>query len=277
MSFSYSEITSRKNEKIIWASKLSDKKLRDEENLFVTDGSKLLEEAILSGLTAEKIFFTKKALSRYSDLLERADAREYVLVTDEVFEKLSDESAPQGIFSVIRKPAFLPFGEAGLNEGGFVILDDIQNPQNLGAIFRCAYSLGATKLVLSRGCADVYNRKTLRSAMGSIFKCSFFVYDDISQFINLLTQKGNRVFCTRLHSDSLSLGLFKFENTDSIVMGNEGHGVSDKVAQVCTDSVIIPMTAGAESLNAATAAAIIMWEMNKAKITNENYTGRVTV
>lgn len=262
MSFSYSEITSRKNEKIIWASRLYDKKNRDAQGVFITDGIKLLGEAVLSGLTVEKIFFTSKALSLYSDILEGANAGEYILVSDSCFEKLTEESSPQGVFSVIRKPEALPFSDDSIDEGSFIILDDIQNPLNLGAIFRCAYSLGSTRLILSRGCADVYNPKTLRCAMGSIFKCHFNVCDDICSFIEKLKQK-NRVFCTHLHSDSLVLGSFAFEKGDSIVIGNEGHGVSEEVRKVCSGSVIIPMNEGAESLNAAAASAIIIWEINK--------------
>lgn len=262
MAFSYNEITSRKNEKIIWASKLSDKRKRDAEGVFATDGVKLLEEAVLSGLLVEKIFFTSKALSQYREVLEKASAKEYFLVSDEVFEKLTDELSPQGIFSVIRKPDIFSFSENSINDGGFIILDDIQNPLNLGAIFRCAYSLGSTKIILSKGCADVYNPKTLRCAMGSIFKCNFEVCEDICAFIEKLKQNG-RVFCTHLHSDSHVLGSFAFRKGDSIVMGNEGHGISEKVLSACTGSVIIPMNEGAESLNAAAASAIIIWEMNK--------------
>lgn len=265
LNFSYSEITSRKNEKIIWACRLSDKKNRDSEGVFFTDGIKLLEEAVLSGLEIEKIFFTSKALSLYSDSIENAHAKEYILVSDEVFQKLTDEKAPQGTFAVIKKPYSLPFSKESIDEGGFIILDDIQNPLNLGAIFRCAYSLGMTKIVLSKACADVYNPKTLRSAMGSIFKCDFYVYDDICELISKLRQVGRNVYCTHLHSDSMILGTFDFEKSDSIVLGNEGHGVSKNVLDVCTGSVIIPMREGAESLNAATASAIIIWEMNKAK------------
>ena len=266
MSLSYIEITSRKNEKIIWASKLSDKKNRDKENVFFAEGIKLLQEAILSNLCIEKIFFTGKALSLYEETLENAKSKEYILVSDEVFEKLTDESSPQGVFTVIRKPTAVCFDENSLKDGGFIILEDIQNPLNLGAIFRCAYSLGGTKLILSKSCADVYGSKTLRSGMGSIFKTKFYICDDICAFIKELKNLGNRVYCTHLHSESLKLGSFSFRESDSIVIGNEGHGVSDMVVSECDGSVIIPMTPGAESLNAASASSIIIWEMNKSKL-----------
>ncbi len=268
MSFSYSEITSRKNEKIIWASKLSDKKNRDKENVFFVEGVKLLDEVLLSGLEVQKLFFTQKALSLYEEILSKAKCSESFLVADSCFEKLTDEKAPQGIFAVIEKPSPVSFNEDELKDGGFIILEDIQNPQNLGAIFRCAYSLGGTKIVMSKNCADVYSPKTLRSGMGSIFKTSFTVCNDISTFIKVQKDYSNRVFCTYLHSDSRPLGSFAFYDSDSIVIGNEGHGVSDATVNVCSGSVIIPMTEGAESLNAATASSIIIWEMNKAKLQN---------
>lgn len=266
MSFSYTEITSRKNEKIIWASKLTDKKHRDKEGIFFTEGVKLLDEVVLSALKVNKLFFTSKALDCYKASIENANADENYLVSDEVFEKLTDESAPQGIFACIQKPVMLPYSEESIKAGGFIILEDVQNPQNLGAIFRCAYSLGGTKLVLTKSCADVYSPKTLRSAMGSIFKAEFYICNDIGSFIDLQKSSGNRVFCTHLHSDSMHLGSFAFKESDSIVIGNEGHGVCDDTVKRCTSSIIIPMVENAESLNAATASSIIIWEMNKAKL-----------
>lgn len=266
MSLEYCEITSRKNDKIIWASKLSDKKNRDKEGLFFTEGSKLLEEAVLSGLKTEKLFFTRKALELYEGIITSALADENYLVTDEVYERLTDETSPQGIFAVIRKPDKPEFSQKELADGGFIILEDIQNPLNLGAILRCSFSLGGTKLILNKSCADIYSPKTLRSAMGSAFKAQFAVYDNIPEFLTLQKEMGNRVFCTHLHSESMLLGSFEFKQGDSIVIGNEGHGVSDCVVKACTGSVIIPMTAGAESLNAATASSILIWEMNKSKL-----------
>ena len=266
MNFSYSEITSRKNEKIIWASKLSEKKHRDKEGVFFCEGSKLLEEAILSGMNVKKVFFTQKALEHFQNLLSSCNCDEYYLVSDEVYEKLSVEEAPQGIFSIIEKPSHHIFTQNELLEGGFIILEDIQNPLNLGAIFRCAYSLGGKRIILSAKCADVYSSKTLRSGMGSIFKTDFIICDDICDFIENQKNLGNRVFCTHLHSESLMLGAFDFLPGDSIVIGNEGHGVSDKTVSACTLSVIIPMEDGAESLNAATASSILIWEMNKSKL-----------
>lgn len=266
MSFSYSAITSRKNEKIIGASKLCDKKFRDREGLFCAEGAKLLDEIIKSEMEIECIFFTQKALDVYEKLLQEAKSKQYYLVTDEVYEKFSSESAPQGIFVCAKKKPHPTLSDEIYSKGSFIILEDIQNPQNLGAILRCAYSLGGKKIILTRSCADVFSPKTLRSAMGSAFKCDIYFTDDICQSIERLRQLGKNVYCTHLHSQSLTIGSFSFKEDDSVVIGNEGRGVSNGVVEKCTSSVIIPMYRGAESLNAATASSIIIWEMNKSKL-----------
>jgi TrmH family RNA methyltransferase len=102
--------------------------------------------------------------------------------------------------------------------------------------------------------------------MGSIFKSSFLQTSDIISFIKAQRNLGNKVYCTHLHSDSVTLGSFEFSNSDCIVIGNEGHGVSADVVSECDASVIIPMVENAESLNAATASSILIWEMNKNKL-----------
>ncbi len=259
----YAEITSRKNEKIIWASSLCDKKNRDASGVFFTEGKKLLEEAILSGLTVEQLFFTKKALEQNDGLISRCTDAKLFLVTNEVFQKLSTEAAPQGIFACIKKPKASVISDDTVKDGGFIILENIQNPQNLGAVIRSACCMGAKKIVLSENCCDIYNPKTLRAAMGSVFKAEFFKAAPLTDFIKLLKDKGNRVICTSLHTDSYTLGNFVFKDSDSIVIGSEGTGISTEVLDSCGESIIIPMVEGAESLNAAAASSIIIWEMKK--------------
>ena len=170
----FKEISSRKNEKVLRAARLCDKKVRDNEGIFFTEGFKLLEEAIAAGLTVESIFFTDKARCLYSELIEKAACKNLYLVTDEVYQKLTSEDSPQGIFCCIKKKDALEFDEKSISDGGFLLLEDIQNPLNLGAIFRCAYSLGCCKIVLTKECVDVYNPKVIRGGMGSIFKTDFF-------------------------------------------------------------------------------------------------------
>lgn len=260
----YTELTSRKNKTVTDAAELSkSKKARDTSGVFPIEGIKLFDEALLSGLEIKSVFFTEKAASLYSDRLEALTDAELYLVTDEVYEKLSDESAPQGILAIVKKPSSEAFTEESLKEGSFVLLEDIQNPLNIGAILRCCYSMGFEKVVFSGSCADIYSPKCARSAMGSLFKIKAYFSDDLAETARALAEKGNRVFCTSLGRRSVKLGSFEFEATDSFVIGNEGHGASDTLMNACSHCLFIPMNEGAESLNAATAAAIVMWEMKK--------------
>lgn len=260
----YTEITSRKNPSVTDAVKLKDKKNRDRLGMFYAEGCKLLEEVISAEIPVKRLFFTQSALKSYSGLAEQCGKScEKFLVSDEVYEKLTDEKAPQGLFFCAKIPEKLIPDENLLKEGGFVILDEVQNPQNLGAIIRSAFALRADKIVITHGCADPYGSKALRAAMGGIFKSKLYFAQSALEFIEKLNFLGCRTICTRLSEDSEKLGAFEFKPDDSIVIGNEGHGVSDATANACTHCLYIPMKEGAESLNAACAAAITVWEMKK--------------
>lgn len=260
----YTEITSRKNKVIIECAGLClDKKARDLSGLFPAEGIKLIEEAIFSGLKIKMLFFTQKALTLYGSVIEKTGCSQKFLVTDEVYAKLTSESAPQGIFACIEKPVCANLSDEQLSFGEFVLLEDIQNPLNIGAILRCCYSMGFEKVIFSKECADIYNPKCVRAAMGSLFKITPFFSDNLPEVTSRIIQNGNRVFCTSLDKRSKSLGSISFKKGDCFVIGNEGHGVSEKLIEKCSDTLIIPMNQGAESLNAATAAAIVMWEMKK--------------
>ncbi len=260
----YTQITSRKNSTVIETAELcKSKKARDAKGVFAIEGFKLFEEAVLSGMKVESVFFTEKAMNTCRGLLEKVLEANFYMVTDEVYAKLSDESSPQGILAVIKKPEPEIFTADSLKEGGFVILEDIQNPLNIGAILRCCYSLGFEKVVFSGGCADIYSPKCARAAMGSLFKIKAYFSDNLSDTASRIVSQGNRIFCTGLGERSTKLGEVEFVPSDSFVIGNEGHGATDELMNSCTHSLFIPMNPGAESLNAATAAAIVMWEMRK--------------
>jgi TrmH family RNA methyltransferase len=263
------EITSRKNSLISETCKLTDKRERDKTGLFLAEGIKLLEEAVLSGCIIEKLFYTDKALKTYGSQLEKAGAEQCYLVSDEVYAKLSQESAPQGVMCCIKQNISPTLTKEEYTSGKFLILEDVQNPLNIGAIFRCAYSMGYTKIIMTDKCADPYGPKTVRAAMGSLFKIQLYRTQNICETIDNIKSSGNRVFCTALAKESLVLGNFDFHPNDSVIIGNEGHGISDDTLSHSTNSIFIPMNKNAESLNAATAAAIVLWEMNKNSLINQ--------
>jgi TrmH family RNA methyltransferase len=140
-----------------------------------------------------------------------------------------------------------------------VFLESIRDPSNLGAIIRSAAAFGVDALVLSEDCADIYNAKTVRASMGTLFTQPILRVRDMREAVLTARQAGRRVFAAALDRDALQLGAFDVQMGDCVVIGNEGHGLSPETVAACDAAVFIPMTARAESLNAAVAASILMW------------------
>lgn len=258
-------VTSRKNKAVIDAASLADKKARDESGLFSAEGAKLLEEVLDTGLAVETLFYTESAAARYASLIERVPEKALVPVTDEVFAKLSTEKAPQGLYACVKKPSVggLDNLSRDASQGGFVFLDEVQNPANVGAILRSAYAFGFVRAVFCGACADLWSPKTVRAAMGSLFRERLYEVPRTAEAVSAVKAAGGRVFCTALLPESRKLHETAFLPTDSFLVGNEGHGASDDVIRVCGETLYIPMREGAESLNASVAAAVVMWEMKK--------------
>ena len=160
--------------------------------------------------------------------------------------------------TIIRKKA-----EASGSER-ILVCDGLQDPGNLGTVLRTANALGFDRVVLSAGSADIYHPKTVRGAMGALFRLPVDITEDICAYIASLREAGYTVLAAALRDDAQPLDTVPVTARTVFVIGNEGHGLSDAVIASCSGSVIIPMSEGAESLNAAVAAALLMWECAKA-------------
>ncbi len=269
MKLEFESITSRKNPKIIHACSLSDKKNRDKEGLFSFEGEKLFLEALSENVQITEVYFTDKSEKAIGDALlcaQKKGAKLYC-VTDEVYSKLTSEKASQEIFAIARKPLPLQFDES-CTDGGFVVLESVRDPSNVGAILRTCTALGSDKILLSADCADVYGYKTLRAAMGAVFKAKIYTVNDLEQSLKILKKSG-KVYAAALTENAKSISEADFKPFDSIVIGNEGHGISKATLECCDSALIIPMQCGTESLNASVAAAIFIWE--KARKTQKAY------
>ena len=143
------------------------------------------------------------------------------------------------------------------------MLESIRDPGNLGTVLRCAAAFGVSQIVMTEDCADIYNPKTIRASMGAVFKVSTMKTDDLAATIRKIKDSGRRVFATALDSGAMKLGQFEISDTDVFLVGNEGHGLSAETIEASSGRVFIPMMAGTESLNAATAAAVCMWEASR--------------
>lgn len=252
-------ITSRQNEKMKYFCKLSkDKRLREEKGVFVCEGRKLLEEALASGTAILAAVCPETAYQELAPLLSDRDTEIY-LVSDELFGKISNVETPQAPFLVCRRPCW---GAAPLERGEtFVVLDGLQDPGNLGTILRCADAFAISGVLLLEGCADPYSPKTVRSTMGAVFRVPVYRMTEEALFA-FCTRRGLPVYGAVLSERSQSIARTDLTRC-AVVIGNEGRGVSDRVARQCSGAVMIPMRGQAESLNAAMAATILMWEMAK--------------
>ncbi len=262
------ELTSRNNPYIKEVAKLSDKKHRDTENKFCFEGKKLLEEAILSRAPIEAVLFTQRALNddRSRLILEKAaDICEMYLVTDEVYDKISFEKSPEGIFTVSNtlKNLHSLYSVYDIGNGfaeKLLILDGVRDPGNLGTVLRTASAFGIENVILSSDSADVYNPKTVRASMGAVFRIKTSRVSDLEACIKHLKENGIKVYSAALSDSAISLIDVKDTDKAVFVIGNEGSGIRQCVMDKCDGFVMIPMENGTESLNAASAAAIILWE-----------------
>ena len=246
-------ITSRKNPLLQQVRKLlTSRKAREEAGLFVADGTKLLEEAIryYPGLTT--VIHTEDVT-----LFLPENVRE-VIVPDDVMASISPMEAPQGALFLCRFPAPAEFAPVP----GMLILDGIQDPGNLGTILRTADALDVP-VVLLPGCADPYSHKVVRASMGAVFRTPV-VEADFETVQKKCATHNIPLAVTALRSDATDIRTADTAKM-AVVIGSEGKGVSEAVMAACTKYLIIPMNPHCESLNAAIAASIVMWQMKNDK------------
>jgi TrmH family RNA methyltransferase len=277
-------ITSRQNRRIVELMKLDDRRTREQTRLFRFDGVKLLCEAMRRGVTLDKIFLrvgtAEKVESRMQELYGCSLAQvgcPVFGVEDGLFEKISQENAPEGVITVAKyidkshkNIIIYKEDESCPKNSPVVILESVRDPLNVGAILRTAAALGVGHLILSADCADIYHPRTVRAAMGPMFSMSITRVEDLEGTIRALREGGRSVYAAALDEQALRLGSPDWNaqraadpNAACAVIGNEGHGLTEAVIAACTRSVYIPMEADTESLNAGAAAALIMWELCK--------------
>lgn len=269
-------ITSRNNSIVKWAATLSSKKGREASKCFIAEGEKLSYEAMKARLKISHVFIAEskknKIAEKITSLLsdEMYEDTQIITLSDSAFEKISTEKAPQGIISVIKYLDFFREIDIIYKEEFFldaeervIILSSMRDPSNLGAVIRSAVAFGVDHIILTADSADVYNPKTVRCAMGSLFRVKVSIIRDINSFVKAMIGIGRRVFAAELSDNAISLENIGLKPSDAVIIGNEGHGISPELSSICTASVYIPISKKTESLNASVAAAVFMWEQNK--------------
>ena len=254
------EITSKHNPLIKLVGSLqTSSKSRKEKGLFVLEGIRICKDAYENSIRFDKLIVTKNSLQRYEDdikNLQSISEKSYI-VSDNLFKKISDTDNPQGVLAVVQIPK--------LNceiskKGRYIALENIADPSNLGAISRTAEALGVSGIILTSNGCDPYSPKSLRSSMGTLLRMPLYLVDDINEFISLYNLRS---FACVVDKKAKSISEVNFADGDVLLIGNEANGLTDRTKSHAYECITIPMEGNAESLNAASAAAISMWEMMK--------------
>ena len=265
-------ITSRQNPLVSLAAGLLERKQRRREGMFRFDGKKLFREALTAGLPLYAVLLREKDADGILDFvsdLSLPDGVRAVMLPDTLFDRISEEKAPEGVIcisktldkihKIVTIDKCVPEAQP-IPVGKTLLLESVRDPGNLGTIIRSAKAFGVKNLVLSSDCADLYNPRTIRAAMGTLFTQNVYMAEDLIGVIGSLRARG-RVYAAALCEDAVRLGEVSFGENDAALVGNEGHGLSQEALAACTDTLYIPMAAGVESLNAGIAASVILWEL----------------
>lgn len=256
------EISSKDNPLIKFVSGLqTSSKHRKEHNLFVLEGLRICDDAYQNNIKFDKLIVTKHALEKHTDqikLFTKISDSVYVL-KDELFKKISDTNSPQGIIAVAK----IPQNDIKISKNGrYIALENLSDPSNLGAIARTAEALGVDGIIMSADSCDPYAPKSLRSSMGTLLRLPIFVVEDVISFIK---ESNLRSFACVVDKDADYISEQEFTDGDVMLIGNEANGLTNDTKQKADKQITIKMQGKAESLNAAAAAAIAMWEMVKGK------------
>lgn len=249
------QITSRDNDQIKYLAKLLDKTaFARSEGLFVAEGVKLTLDAAGCELLPKAVYYTEKAAERWPDITRLACRQ--VVIAEHVAQKLSDMKSPQGVFALCEMPAL---GQSEIKPAGrYIALENVQDPANVGAIARSAAAFGFDGMLLSGGCADPFGQKAMRASMGAVFKLPILTTDDLPALLKELTAKKMEAAAAAL-TGAVPLSCFSPKGGLVLTVGNEGQGLTENTIAACSAVIKIPIS-GMESLNAAVAASILMWE-----------------
>ncbi len=250
-------ITSTGNTQIKNVMQLNQKaKARREQGLFAAEGIKMFLEAPADWISR---IYVSESLSKDARVMERARQFPFEIVADNVFRQMSDTQTPQGVLTLLKKPSYsmedILQGENPL----VVILEDLQDPGNAGTIFRTGEGAGVSGIFLTKTSVDVTNPKVIRSTMGSIYRIPFLYVEDVVSLKHILKQKNIHTFAAHLQGKN-SYDREDYQKGSAFFIGNEGKGLTEKAASAADCLIRIPMCGQVESLNAAMAAGILMYE-----------------
>ena len=279
-----SSANSRVKQIIQWQTKAKE---RRKDKVFLVEGMKLFEEAPIEQI--KEVYISKSMAEKLSlgqDIGEPSknpdaefDAKKdacnethynrkkllqtgYEIVADDLFLKMSDTQTPQGILSVLHQKEYSLEDLLKQENPLFMILENLQDPGNLGTILRTSEGAGVTGVIMSSQTVDIYNPKTIRATMGSIYRVPFVYVEDLGRVLDMLHQKKIHTYAAHLKGKDYYLDQ-QFKEPSAFLIGNEGNGLSKEIADLADKYIKIPMEGRVESLNAAVAAALLMYEAHR--------------
>ena len=253
-------ITSTANQQMKHLSALMKKsRERKKEGAFVVEGIKMFREAtktsVISVYVSESFLHqneNRKLLEEYS----------YEILQDSVFRAVSDTQTPQGILAVVRMPKYELKNLLKGDKTHLLILDSIQDPGNLGTMIRTGEGAGISGIIMNKTTVDIFNPKTVRATMGSLYRVPFFIAEDLTEAIAKLKENGIRLYAAHLKG-KMSYDKPDYTKPCGFLIGNEGNGLSDEIADLADNYIKIPMAGKVESLNAAISATLLMYECSR--------------
>jgi len=258
-------ITSKDNELIKHIRKLKDKKYRDESNEYVVEGVKLVEEAVKENAKIKQIIVCEDTTRTYeipTHIMLEIARYECISVSNKIFNIITQVTNPQGIMAIIEKNA--QDAQIDYSQDIIVVLDDVQDPGNLGTILRTVDSIGLNQIIVSKGTADAFNSKVVRSTMGAIFRIKIIEVENLAQAIKEMRKHHFKLMVTSLQTKNSIYDIDFYKKI--IVIGNEANGVSKEIQDMADEKAKIPMLGRTESLNASVAAGVVMYEYVRQKL-----------
>ena len=228
---------------------------RRKEKLFIVEGIRMFEEIPEDRLY--KTYVTEEFLEAHRELFQKKNPE---LVSSQIMKELSDTMTPQGVLALVKIREF-HMEQLARNDALLLVLENLQDPGNLGTILRTGEGAGVTGIIMSRDTVDIYNPKVIRSTMGSIFRVPFVYADDMNEVIRFL--KKNQITTYAAHLDGTNYTKEDYNKGTAFFIGNEGNGLSRELTRAADHMIRIPMNGKVESLNAAMAAGLLMYEARR--------------
>lgn len=254
-------LSSRKNPAVLKYRRLvRERAFREECGEFPIEGARLCEEALRCGLVLTSFFATETAKEKYEkNFFDISEKIAPCMISADIAAYISDTKSPQGLFLTAKTLDKTPESGKIEKDGRYLLLDGLQDPGNIGTMLRTCDAFGFSGVILSPDCADLYSPKTIRSAMGSLFRLPA-IRAELPEMIERLKRLGYRVYAATPNEDAVPVTSLSLGKNTAVIIGNEGNGISEEVYRAAEQRLYIPIE-NAESLNASAAAAVLCWEM----------------